>query len=249
MQLLSLTLASPAENLALDEALLNRVDEQDDSADLLRLWEPMQSMVVLGRSSHGSREVKESECRRLNIPILRRSSGGATIVTGPGCLMYALILHLERHPQLRAVDQAHRFVLDGMVSALRPHVPEVQCLGTSDLAIGDPTVGSHVASPHKFSGNSLRCKRNAILYHGTILYDFPLHLISQCLAMPPRQPDYRQGRPHETFVSNLELAPETLRQALIDGWQAKTKIHDWPRQDVAHLVQAKYGTDAWNAGL
>ena len=47
----------------------------------------------------------------------------------------------------------------------------MRCQGTSDLAIGDL----------KFSGNSARCRRRWLLYHGTLLYDFPLSLVAQCL--------------------------------------------------------------------
>ena len=30
-------------------------------------------------------------------------------------------------------------------------------------------------------------------------------MIGRCLAMPPREPDYRQARPHDAFVANLPL--------------------------------------------
>jgi len=79
---------------------------------------------------------------------------------------------------LRMLSQAHRHVLDMLASALGPLTPGVQCCGTSDLALG----------ALKFSGNSARCRRNYLLYHGTLLYDFPLELIDRCLAMPPRMP-------------------------------------------------------------
>ncbi len=36
----------------------------------------------------------------LGIPVLRRASGGAAIVIGPGCLMYALVLSYELRPSL-----------------------------------------------------------------------------------------------------------------------------------------------------
>ncbi len=67
--------------------------------------------------------------------------------------------------------------------------------GISDLVLGD----------RKFSGNSLRCKRDHFLYHGTLLYQFPLEQIGELLKMPARQPNYRQGRPHGEFVMNLPL--------------------------------------------
>ena len=66
----------------------------------------------------------------------------------------------------------------------------------------------------------MRVKREHLLYHGTLLYDFPLEMIGRCLAMPPREPDYRQARPHDAFVANLPLDAAMLRSALRTAWAA-----------------------------
>jgi lipoate-protein ligase A len=87
MKLLDLTLPTPEENLALDEALLDEADAAGRPLETLRLWEPRQTFVVVGRSSSLEREVRLDRCRERGLPILRRVSGGAAIVAGPGCLM------------------------------------------------------------------------------------------------------------------------------------------------------------------
>ena len=215
MRYLHLTLPSTAENLAQDEAVLDQAESTPDAPETLRVWEPREFAVVVGRSSAIAAEVRMDACRQRGIPILRRSSGGAAVVIGPGCLVYALVLSLRRRPTLRAVDAAHRFVLGTHAQALLPLVPGVACRGISDLVLGP--------DGQKFSGNSIRMKRDHLLYHGTLLYGFPLGLIEECLAMPPRQPEYRQGRPHRAFVTNLPLAPAVLRQALVAAWEAGGK--------------------------
>jgi len=50
MRYLDLTLPSPAENLALDEALLEEAEASGRPTETLRLWEPRQPAVVVGRS-------------------------------------------------------------------------------------------------------------------------------------------------------------------------------------------------------
>ena len=142
MQHLWLTLPTPEENLALDEALLDSAEEGAEEAadapgEILRFWEPPELLVVVGRSSAVEREVHVDPCREQGIPILRRASGGAAILTGPGCLMYALVLSYERFPRLRAIDVAHAWVLDRIAAALAPLAPQISRRGTSDLAIGD----------------------------------------------------------------------------------------------------------------
>jgi lipoate---protein ligase len=236
MHLLDLTLGTPAENLALDEALLEAAEETDRPRETLRIWESPDPVVVVGRSSQVALEVNLAHCRKHGIPVLRRSSGGAAIVAARGCLMYAVVLSYELRPALRSLDQAHRFVLETMLEALRPLAPAVMRQATSDMTLGES----------KFSGNSMHCKRRNILYHGTLLYDFPLSLIEQCLAMPPRQPAYRGGRAHGAFVINLPATGGVLRTALIDAWRAREIDSDWPRQRVQELVAKRYSRRDWN---
>jgi lipoate-protein ligase A len=241
MQALDLTLPSAALNLALDEALLEEAEADPALDETLRLWEPRTPMVVVGRSSRIDVEVHVDACRELGIPVLRRPSGGAAVVAGPGCLMYSLVLSYRLRPQLRLLSAAHHFVLDTMTAALAPLAPlapGVRCCGTSDLAIGEL----------KFSGNSARCRREHLLYHGTLLYDFPLGLIDRCLAMPPRMPEYRGGRPHGRFVTNLPLPAAVIRQALLAAWDARQSRADWPQHRTATLVAEKYSRPEWNGG-
>jgi len=236
VKLLALTLPSPEENVALDEALLDAAEAGELDDDILRLWEPATYMVVVGRSSRVAEEVDVAACEAACVPVLRRVSGGAAIVAGPGCLMYGLVLRYDGREHLRMLDQAHSHVLSAVAGALAPIVQGIEHLGTCDLVINN----------RKFSGNSVRCKRDHLLYHGTLLYDFDLSLTERLLRMPPRQPDYRASRPHEEFVTNLGLAGADLKQALIDGMEAHQPLADWPRERTQKLVAERYSLAAWN---
>jgi lipoate-protein ligase A len=239
MKLLDLTLDSPAENLALDEALLEHAEAGQNDDDVLRLWESRQTAAILGRSSRIHDEVDVAACAREAIPVLRRCSGGTSVLIGPGCLMYSVVLSYERNPSLRMVDIAHRFVLQKVADAVKQFVPSVVFQGTSDLTL----------SNRKFSGNSLRCKRDHLLYHGTLLCDFSLDLIGRCLKAPPRQPDYRQQRSHEEFVTNLGLDPGQLRNALSDQWQAIDTLEAWPELLTSQLATGRYRQATWHHRL
>jgi lipoate-protein ligase A len=236
MRYLDLTLPTPEANLALDEALLEAAETTGQPNEVLRVWEPDSTAVIVGRSSQLADEVELAACRDAGVPVLRRTSGGAAVVIGPGCLMYALVLSYEKRPVLRAVDQAHRVVLGRIASTLRPLIGEICCRGTSDLALG----------LHKCSGNSVRCKRTHLLYHGTLLYDFPASTIEALLKMPPRQPEYRDGRSHGRFVVNLPLEPEALRRALREAWGVERPLDSWPEQETSRLITERYGRSDWN---
>jgi lipoate-protein ligase A len=242
MQRLDLTLPTSAENLALDEALLDECEAAIHGdlppVETLRLWEPRQPFVVLGRASRIAEEVDVAACERDGVSILRRHSGGAAVVAGPGCLMYALVLDQRIRPQLRSIAAAHAFVLETLVAALESLAPRICRRGTSDLAVADG----------KVSGNSLRCKADCLLYHGTLLYDFRLDWIARWLRLPPRQPAYRGGRSHVDFVRNLTTPGVELRTRLAAAFAAVEQRSDWPRAAVERLVREKYGADAWNRG-
>lgn len=236
MLLLDLTLPTSEENLALDEALLDAAEAGQAVDEVLRFWESNQPVVVLGRSSKVADEANLDACRAAGVPVLRRCSGGAAIVAGPGCLMYAVVLSYEQRPDLRSLDRAHCFVLSRLREALLPRCPEVQIQGTSDLALANK----------KFSGNSLRCKRTHFLYHGTLLYDFDLSLIREYLGTAPRQPAYRQQRAHGDFVTNLSLTSTELKQSIRHFFGASQTLATWPQETVRQLIAERYSQASWN---
>lgn len=235
MQFLDLTLPTMAENLALDEALLDEAEANQDPQETLRLWEPSTTAVVLGRSSRRAQEVNEEACLQRKVEVLRRSSGGLSIVTGPGCLMYSVVLSCLSRPELKSITAAHQFVLAKLGSALAEQLPGVCICGTSDLALGE----------RKFSGNSLRTKRQHLLYHGTLLYNFPLQTIADCLLHPPRSPDYRAGRNHEAFVMNLPLQVESLRSIVQRAFACDQIANRWPESLTQQLVGERFSQESW----
>jgi lipoate-protein ligase A len=112
----------------------------------------------------------------------------------------------------------------------------VSLSGISDLTIRD----------HKFSGNSLRCKRDHLLYHGTILYGFPLENVARYLRTPPREPEYRAGRSHAEFLSNVPADPPTLQQSMRAAFDVGERMAQWPRDRVEQLVSQRYGQVMWH---
>src|SRR5713101_1696181 len=106
MRLLDLTLPTAAENLALDEALLLDA-EAAAGGEVLRLWEWPAFAVVLGSASRLAEDVDEAACLADGVPILRRASGGGTVLLGPGCLCYSLVLAYASSPALREIRSSY----------------------------------------------------------------------------------------------------------------------------------------------
>ncbi len=197
------TLPSVAEDLALDEAFLIEADSGRGPA-LVRFWERSTHAIVLGASRRIREDVDVDACRADGVPIFRRSSGGGTVVIGPGALNVSVILPESAAPGLSAVDVAHRHVLDRMASAIRGLGRPVDVLGHGDLVLDD----------RKCAGSAQRRLRTWFLVHCSMLYNFDLDRMGRYLKPPGRQPEYRRGRPHHEFVTNLGLPRSQLVEVL-----------------------------------
>ena len=215
MKYLDQTLATPAENITHDEQLLDAA-ERGDGGEVLRVWEAPQPFVVVGYGNQIETEVNLAACAARGIPVLRRCSGGGTVVQGPGCLSYALILNIAANAELRNVTAANRFIMERnratIEAEVRSQKPEarIEVQGHTDLT----------REGIKFSGNAQRRRRRFILFHGTFLLDFNLALISELLPLPSRQPCYRKSRPHEKFLANLDLPVAAVKAAMRRAWDA-----------------------------
>ena len=216
MNLLDLTLPSPAENLALDEALLDAA-ESGGGGEVLRLWESPVHFVVLGAGCRAAEDVDLERCAAEGVPVLRRCSGGGTVLQGPGCLSYALVLEKAGRPEIGTIEGTNRFVL-GTVARGLAAVARVRSEGISDLT----------ANGRKVSGNAQRRRKDLVLFHGTLLYGMDLGLVSRYLREPAKQPEYRTGRSHSQFVDNLRAGAADLRAALAEAWAAKPSGRELP---------------------
>lgn len=238
MRLLDLTTATPATDLALDEALLIAAEEQH-GGEVLRLWELATPAVIVGSGGSVGIDVNAAACDANGVPILRRSSGGGTVLLGPGCLCFSLVLAYDRALGLDQIPISNRYVLGRMMQALCPLAPDITQEGTSDLALGG-------TSAVKVSGNAQQRKRLHFLHHGTLLYDFDLGLIPKYLNAPERQPAYRCDRNHKDFVANLNVSRNRLKELLIAEWQPAGEYTPLPYKLMERLVDEKYAREEWN---
>ena len=233
-------LITAAEQLAVDEAFLNEAELGYLKNPVVRTWQATAPAVILGSSSQLHKEVNSDVCAKRNIPVLRRPSGGATVILGPGCVMWSVIAPFEDVPTLDAI---HAFMLEPLAAALSEIGPPVAREGTSDLVI------STADGVKKVSGNALRVRRHSVLYHGTLLDSFPLGLVGQLLQHPPREPQYRMERQHDKFLANLSIGRKKINKAVQTAFSAWTFRTNWPRDQVHRLVESRYGQSDWTERL
>lgn len=226
----------PAENLAADEAMLDWCEAGADR-QALRFWESPVHFVVLGYGNRAAEEVRLEDCRTAAVPVLRRCSGGGTVLQGPGCLNYSVVLEIAQMPGLESITGTNQFVMERNRAAIEQRLGRpVSIEGFTDLASGG----------RKFSGNAQRRKRRCLLFHGTILVGFDLALVAQFLRPPPRQPEYRRTRAHGDFITNLPITAAEVKTALARAWNAGGSFGEGLSRATARLVADRYGRDDWN---
>ncbi len=236
MNCLDLTLPTPAENLALDEALLDAA-EAGESGETLRFWESPVPFVVLGYANRAATEANLPACDAAGVPVLRRSSGGGTVLQGRGCFSYALILRITATPPFHAINATNQFIMNRQRDALAKLLRgRVEVNGHTDLTLDGV----------KFSGNAQRRKRDFLVFHGTFLLNFDLALVEKFLHMPTHQPPYRASRSHGEFLTNLNVPTAAVKDSLRAAWNARADGSAPPLQRVAVLVAEKFGQADWN---
>jgi len=266
---LDLTLPTPEENLACDEALLDSC-EDGCGGEVLRFWEHTDPFVVLGYSNKAQTEANLEAARRAGLPVLRRCTGGGAVVQGPGCLNFSLILRIAEDGPLTNISGTNVHIMNRHKDALatllngnseRPnvagetvvrapastlHAPRstlhgpISVRGHTDLALGDL----------KFSGNAQRRRRKSLLFHGTFLRDVDIGLIEHVLPMPSRQPDYRRGRRHREFLTNLgNVSARQLKETLKTTWGAQEPLREFPADRMAALAANRYAGGEWTFRL
>ncbi|MDH3251804.1 MAG: lipoate--protein ligase family protein [Ignavibacteria bacterium] len=226
---------SPEENLACDHALFEAC-EDGECDEVLRFWHTDAYFVVGGYTNRISTEVYIEACEETGTPVLRRFSGGGTVVQGPGCFNYSLILRPARRPDCETISGTNILVMKRHRDAMKTLLGgAVEFAGISDLTLRSL----------KFSGNAQRRGRDCVLFHGTFLLTMDLSVISRLLPPPSKSPDYRMNRSHAEFLTNINVEKSTMKDALLTCWNAHTELQADLGGRIQHLVRTRYANPAW----
>ncbi len=234
MFLLDLSFARPEANLAADEALLNRCEVEPDQ-EVLRFWTPARPFVVVGYGNRIATEVRLERCQRAEVPVLRRCTGGGTVLQAEGCFNFTLVLSLQNHPAIATIPGANEYIMERQARAMRRLLGSaVRVRGVTDLTLND----------FKFSGNAQRRRKSAILFHGSFLLAMDLNLVEEFLPLPTLRPEYRGYRSHLDFLKNIEVPTVEVRRVLSEEWSVHQ--HFRGELNVEELVVEKYSRAEWN---
>jgi lipoate-protein ligase A len=162
------------------------------------------------------------------IPVIRRFSGGGTVVIDPNTLFVTLIceakqIEVSPYPLhiMKWTEQLYR-QLFGADFHLREN----------DYCYGE----------RKFGGNAQSITKDRWLHHSSLLWDFTPALMDY-LKMPNRQPDYRKKRAHTDFLVPLSKrfsSLEVLQHDLVSSLAQQFNLQPTSLKEVQPLLKSPH---------
>jgi lipoate-protein ligase A len=162
------------------------------TGDGMLVWQPEETIIVLGQSNTPERSLILENVVSDGIPVTKRPTGGEAVILTP---RMAVITVAREFPGL---VRSRDFFMDvnGMILDLLSDlgVKNYSTRGISDLTIGH----------RKILGSSMHRRENRLVYHAVLNIAGDPSIFEKYLRHPAREPDYRRNRPHGEFVTSLK---------------------------------------------
>jgi len=199
-------LSEPSYTAALDSAILSA---RGDGLvpDTLHLYRRTRPTVSLGYFQDAEKTVDTRLASELGIQLIRRVSGGSSIYTDRGQVIFGLVLSEDEVPE--APLESYPMICNGIVLALGQLGIEAEWKPLNDVTVRGK----------KISGSAQTRKRGAVLHQGTLLVDTDLDLMMRVLR--PREDHANNGAAGMTTVRNelgRDVPMDAVKEALIYGF-------------------------------
>ena len=207
MEVLFWSAPTVAENIAFDERMARSAFST--GRRLLRFWWGGPPAVVMGSSERAEQAVNSEACARLGVEVLKRCTGGGTVLQTKDVLNYSLVTPAPKRLDLMA---GFRQGTDLIRALLEVFGVAGVVQGTCDVAVAG----------RKISGNAQARRWRSLLVHGTLLVDFDFDLAEKVLPQPLREPEYRKGRGHREFLTTLRALGVNADRGTIESVAVQT---------------------------
>ncbi|OWZ21169.1 hypothetical protein PHMEG_0004322 [Phytophthora megakarya] len=152
--------------------------------------------IVMGISGKPENLLHQDAVKRDGIPVLKRFSGGGTVIVDHNTVFTTFICKQEDFPQVRPYPR------EIMAWSQEFFLPFFSRMCKKDLTFS-LREDDYVFNDRKFGGNAQSLSKGRWLHHTSFLWDFdPKNM--EYLTNPARQPKYRQQRSHLDFLCPLK---------------------------------------------
>ncbi|KAI3462401.1 hypothetical protein Pfo_019064 [Paulownia fortunei] len=148
--------------------------------------------IVMGISGKPEELLEIESILRDDIPVIRRFTGGGTVIVDQGTIFVTFICNKDAVPGLQSYPQP----IMSWSSLLYKKV--FQGVGDFSLRENDYALGNR-----KFGGNAQSITKNRWVHHTSFLWDYEMSNMGY-LKLPKRAPEYRQARGHLEFICRMK---------------------------------------------
>ncbi|OVA08982.1 Biotin/lipoate A/B protein ligase [Macleaya cordata] len=148
--------------------------------------------IVMGMSGKPSELLELEPVIRDRVPVIRRFTGGGTVIVDSGTIFVTLICNKDDVPSVQPYPQP----IMSWSSLLYNEV--FQGIGDFHLRENDYVFGNR-----KFGGNAQSITKNRWIHHTSFLWDYDIKNMAY-LKHPTRTPKYRSERNHLEFICRMK---------------------------------------------
>ncbi|MCD6189000.1 MAG: lipoate--protein ligase family protein [Thermococcus sp.] len=246
MRFIPLIVARPEVQMAIDEAIMKaRIEGKVE--DTVRLYVFKPSSITIGRFQSIEHDVNLERCRELNIPVVRRITGGGSVFHDHyGEITYSVIIGEDFHESLKNIEKSYRFLAAPLVKALDEVGIKGGFAGLNDI----------VANGKKISGSAQTRRKGIILQHGTFMYATRLEVLASVLKVSQKKLQDKGVSSIWERVTTLEReGVELSRDEVYELLKVKFfeefpleegKLTDYELELAEKLIEERYGNEKWN---
>lgn len=230
---------NPYFNFALEEYLLTQKDFDDD--EIFLFWRTNPTIMV-GRYQNTYSEINEKYVKENNINLVRRNSGGGTIYTDMGAWQFTFI---DKNYKEKGIS-FDKFT-GPIVKALQKQDVDAHFNSRNDLLIGN----------RKFSGNAQYRKDNAILHHGSILFNTDIQAMVESINVAEDKIIAKGIKSVRERVINISevmkdnITSENFRDIMLDSLLNNSTTYTLTEEDIKSITKIqkeKFESWDWNYG-
>lgn len=212
------------QQLQLEEALL-RADEQNWCI----LNEGSPDSIVMGISGKKDELIDQSRFNAAPIPVIRRFSGGGTVVVDEDTVFVSLIMNHKDADNTSCPQSIMKWNAGLYESFLKEHGFQLQ---ENDYALGS----------RKFGGNAQYLCKERWLQHTTLLWTYHPSKMDY-LLLPKKRPAYRQERGHSDFLCKLNAVltnKSDVATGLLSALALRFKIKDVTLEETLPILERSH---------
>lgn len=157
----------------------------------IKVWIPNETCIALGRSNNPTDSLFSENINTDNITVYKRPSGGETVLLTPKTLIISIAMNQSGFKGGKIYfKMINNKIIDSLNSL---GINNLNYRGISDIAINDV----------KILGSALYQNKDIVFYHAVLNVNESIELIGKYIKHPNREPDYRNNRSHQDFVTSL----------------------------------------------